>query len=60
MKKHIENAYEDFCMAALSGHCAETDFYSLDNTLYERMGMSSDEILDMVSSGDIVVMNNIL
>lgn len=60
MGKCIEAAYEDFCLDALSGRGGESCPRCLENMLYERLGMSSDEIMDMISTDEVEVVSNII
>lgn len=59
MEKCIETVYEDFCLDALSGHVGKTESRNLENMLYERLGMSSDEIRDIISKGEVMDMTDI-
>lgn len=60
MENCIETAYEDFCIDALSCRGKQAGSRNLENMLYERLGMSSDEIRDIISADDVVVMSNII
>lgn len=59
MENCIETAYEDFCRALVSGRGSDDVSRQLENMLYERMGMSSEEIMDIISADDVMVMNNL-
>ncbi len=66
MKEKLETAYEDFVSIAGSSwdrrikEIALKDLYerledasdAFDNMIYERLGVSADEVIDMIASGE--------
>jgi len=69
MENSIENAYDGFCLIATSAMDIEgraaamremmmrlgTSSVDLENVIYEKLGMSSDEILDMIAMDDVLL-----
>lgn len=65
MQKSVESMYETVCRIIMSGVEVEriatelSDFYKglggvsfvLDNVLYERMGMSCEDVIEVIQSG---------
>ncbi len=68
MKEKLEDAYEEFASIAEGEWTPEVkavllqDLYrrlgvpsvAFDNMLYERLGMSAEEIMDIFSAGDVL------
>jgi hypothetical protein len=68
MDNVIENAYDGFCLiatSAMDGECRAAAIremtkrlgsasVELENMIYERMGMSADEIIDMIAMDEVL------
>lgn len=68
MKRDIETAYEEFCLIVSSSmdkasrDVAVRNMYLrlgdasvvLENTIYERLGMSSDEIIEIIDMDSVM------
>ncbi len=55
MEKRLETAYEEFCLTAMKSSGREGKASrDLENFIYARLGLSADDVLDMLATDDVL------